>query len=375
MRVLFLLDGLEVGGSEKKTVYLANELQKTGIDVALAHLNKPSGCYHKINVGVTVQCLGREGKFSIDAVLKLKRLIESERIDIIICMNLYPLLYAKMAKWFAPQNRIKTVVSINITDLQRFRDRLSMLIYRQLINKCDVVIFGCRLQMSTWSRKYKILNKNLHVIYNGVDTERFKRDCEYADLERVSATGNNFKLCTIGRLDTEKNQAELIRVTAELRRRGFEICLYIAGEGPKKGDLQKLASNLGIDHCCRFLGVLEDVRPLLSDVDLFVLPSISVETFSNSALEAMSMGVPVILSDVGGAREMVEHGRSGFVYGVTDLKCLTDLLCRLLKDGELRRTTGSAGRVRVCECFSASRMVDEYTELLSSLHATEVAPR
>ena len=91
------------------------------------------------------------------------------------------------------------------------------------------------------------------------------------------------------------------------------------GDGPLREQLLRRAVELEIADRVHFIGEVEDVRPVLAAMDVFVLPSIAVESFSNAALEAMSMGRPVILSDIGGAREMIDDGVEGYVVSPTEL--------------------------------------------------------
>jgi glycosyltransferase involved in cell wall biosynthesis len=112
-------------------------------------------------------------------------------------------------------------------------------------------------------------------------------------------------------------------------------------------------------------GTLDDVRPALELMDVFVLPSVAVETFSNAALEAMAMEKPVVLSDLGGAREMIVDGSSGYICRRGDLESLTVQLSRLACDKNERHRLGQNARKRVAEEFSLSGMVGSFEALLN----------
>jgi glycosyltransferase involved in cell wall biosynthesis len=107
------------------------------------------------------------------------------------------------------------------------------------------------------------------------------------------------------------------------------------------------------------------VRPLLGALDVFVLPSSAVESFSNAALEAMSMGRPVILSDIGGAREMIHDSVEGYVVAHMELEArLPAIIAALYADRRKRQQMGIAARNRAVSCFSVSAMVAGYRGLL-----------
>jgi glycosyltransferase involved in cell wall biosynthesis len=101
-------------------------------------------------------------------------------------------------------------------------------------------------------------------------------------------------------------------------------------------------------------------------MDVFVLPSLAVETFSNAALEAMAMERPVVLSDIGGATEMVTHGQNGYVFHKGDDSTLERILTALNNSPDLRRDVGRAGRATVEARFSFQRMADAYERLMLS---------
>jgi glycosyltransferase involved in cell wall biosynthesis len=121
-----------------------------------------------------------------------------------------------------------------------------------------------------------------------------------------------------------------------------------------------------MQSCVTFAGAQSDVRPALSAMDVFVLPS-HTETFSNAALEAMAMAKPVILSKVGGASEMVRDGIDGFTLEARALHdTLPVLLARLREDQDLRESLGRAARERIARDFSLDGMVARYASLVTA---------
>jgi len=106
------------------------------------------------------------------------------------------------------------------------------------------------------------------------------------------------------------------------------------------------------------------VRPFLMAADVFVLSSTAVETFSNAALEAMAMGLPVVLSRVGGAAEMVEAGRNGFLFSPGNVDELAGHIAALAGDRDLTRKMGVAATNRIRDSFSFTKMLGEYRSLL-----------
>ncbi len=160
---------------------------------------------------------------------------------------------------------------------------------------------------------------------------------------------------------------------AQLRPAGANVQLMLVGDGPMRATLERAASNRGIAEAVTFTGALSDVRAALRLFDVFVLPSFS-ETFSNAALEAMAMQVPVILTRTGGAGEMIEDGKEGYILGVDELSPrLPDLLNQLRTDHVLRTRMATAAMSRAQQMFSWEGMLNAYQSLLGARKAVSHA--
>jgi glycosyltransferase involved in cell wall biosynthesis len=147
----------------------------------------------------------------------------------------------------------------------------------------------------------------------------------------------------------------------------------LVGDGALRPALERRAAERGITSAVTFTGAMSDVRPALKAFDVFVLPSLS-ETFSNAALEAMAMQLPVILTRTGGASEMIEHGKEGYIVDVSDLpKQLPALLNQLRLDTVLRTRMAAAAALRAQREFSWEGMVETYQSMLGTPEAVSHA--
>jgi glycosyltransferase involved in cell wall biosynthesis len=209
------------------------------------------------------------------------------------------------------------------------------------------------------------------VIYNGVDLNRFAA-------ARVAATGQRaqygigeraFVVGSVGRLTAEKNQMPLVDAVADLRASGGDVHLMLVGDGPLRSALEQRAAERGISGAVTFTGALPDVCAALKVFDVFVLPSLS-ETFSNAALEAMAMQLPVILTRTGGASEMIEHGKEGYIVDVAELsRQLPGLLEQLRLDNVMRTRMATAAALRARREFSWEGMLESYQSMFASHEA------
>jgi len=373
MDVLFVLNNLGVGGSEKKVVRMANALSARGMRLGIAYLNEPTVLLQDISEGVASFFLARQGRFSLKASTALRELIEAQRPRNVVSVNLYPALYVVMATRWA-KHRPRTIGLMNTTEMRRgARWRRSF--YMRVLRYLDWTVYGCELQRDVWLSADSPMRPRSSVIYNGVDLNRFAP-------ARVGAAGQRsqyginehaFVIGSVGRLVAEKNQLPLVDAVAELRASGADVHLMLVGDGPMRSALQQRAAERGIAGAVTFTGSLPDVRAALKAFDVFVLPSLS-ETFSNAALEAMAMQLPVILTRTGGASEMIEHGKEGYIVDVAELpRQLPGLLNQLRLDTVLRTRMATAAAMRAQREFSWEGMLAAYQTMFGTCEAVSHA--
>jgi len=366
--VLFLINALGIGGSERKTVGVVNALRRSGWDVHLAYLDARTPLLKTVDKGVPVVYLGRKGKLSFAAIRTLRAYILRAGIVKVVCVNQYPLIYAQVALGLGRLRRKASVIlMVNATEHVDRKERMQMLVYAPLMRRAHKVIFGCCAQLKLWLIRYGLDERKCGVIYNGIDEARFASDAsgdrrDFAELG-LSLCDSDFVIGAVGTLWSNKNHAELIAVLACLKNKLPNARLVIAGEGPERERLEAAARASGVSDRVSLVGEIEDVRPILEITDVFVLPSIS-ETFSNAALEAMAMEKVVILSNTGGMPEMVRDGIDGYIYERGSVDVLASLIEKLALDPDRRRAVGRNARAVVAERFSFETMVGEYKRLL-----------
>jgi sugar transferase (PEP-CTERM/EpsH1 system associated) len=203
--------------------------------------------------------------------------------------------------------------------------------------------------------------------YSGVDTGCFR---PATTPERISRAAGIVRLGMVGRLDPVKNHAALLRsLRAILDRRtdlGPVLRLTIVGDGPQRMPLETLTRELGLESVVEFTGTRDDTAELMRTFDVFVLPSMN-EGISNTILEAMASGLPVIAARVGGNPELVLPEQTGLLYDPSDGDGLTGGLLRYLQEPALRESHGRAGRERALASFSLDSMIQRYLEIYDEL--------
>jgi sugar transferase (PEP-CTERM/EpsH1 system associated) len=217
-----------------------------------------------------------------------------------------------------------------------------------------------------------IAEKRIHHICNGVDTSRFVPGTAVDKAELPDGFNGPSMLCvgTVGRLQPVKDQATLVhavaRVVAANPAARARLRLVIVGNGPLLSVLQRQVLDLGLQDLVWLPGSSDKVPSLLRAMDLFVLPSLN-EGISNTILEAMACGVPVIASRVGGNPELVIPGLNGELFAAGDVQALSTLLQRYLDDPALRQRQALSARQQALERFSLQVMLQRYLKLYDML--------
>lgn len=171
---------------------------------------------------------------------------------------------------------------------------------------------------------------------------------------------------TASRLVELKGIEYLIRAVAALRNDFPTLRLEIAGAGPHRVRLEEEVARTDLAGRVTFLGWIDDIGSVLSRWDVFVLPSLE-EGFPVAALDAMTAGLPVVATAVGGVPELIEDEKSGWLIPPRDVDALTERLRLLLSNSELRRTVGAAAFARVRDHFNAAQMATAFGRLYDEL--------
>jgi glycosyltransferase involved in cell wall biosynthesis len=178
----------------------------------------------------------------------------------------------------------------------------------------------------------------------------------------LGAGERDFVIGWAGRLAEIKRPADLVRVAAQVPA----SLLVLAGDGDLRGEVERLAVEQGIRDRVRILGYVEDMGAWYGAFDAFLLTSAN-EGAPVVAIEALAAGIPVVATDAGGTKNVVDDGESGFLTAIGDIDALAERLRRLECNPELRARLGTNGAERMRERFSTRRMVDEVAALYDRL--------
>ena len=195
------------------------------------------------------------------------------------------------------------------------------------------------------------------IIYNGIDIEHFEPSEEKNDAEKFFIT------LGASRLTARKGIKYLIEAVRDLSVLYPDIFMNIIGDGNERERLEQMVSNFKLDDRIKFIGRVprEETVAYYQEADLFILPSFN-EGMSNAMLEALSSGLPVVSTDTGGAKLLVEDGKNGFIVKMKSSRDLAEKIKKIINDRDLRKSMGKESR-RIAENMSWKKVADEYVKL------------
>ncbi len=204
-------------------------------------------------------------------------------------------------------------------------------------------------------------------IFNGIDTDRFKPAVERLSVRKeFGCVDGDVVIGIVARLAKVKNHNYLIDAFKILSERKLPVKLLIIGDGPLRTDLEMRVKSYGLKDRVMFAGDRDDVPLLLNAVDVATLSSLSEGT-SLTLLEAMSSGLPVVATAVGGNKTIINDGENGFLVDINDVNSYADKLEKLVKYPQLRAEIGGKARSDIIARWSLKRMVDGYQKLYEEI--------
>ncbi len=279
---------------------------------------------------------------------------------------------AFLAKAILGQDRPRIITTLHGTDITLVgNDRSLFPMTRFALEQSDGVT--CVSQyLEAKTREVFDIARPLKVIPNFVDTRRFIPEAR-SDLRACMAPRGERILAHLSNFRTVKRVPDAVRVFAHVRQ-SMPAKLLLIGDGQDRPLALQLAVSLGVERDVIFLGKQDDVESLLAIADLFLLPS-GDEAFGLAALEAMSCGVPVITTTVGGIPEVVEDGKTGFLLRPGDVDGMALASLALLEDNKRHTDFREAARRRAVTHFDASLIVPQYEAYYQEITDSESRQR
>jgi glycosyltransferase involved in cell wall biosynthesis len=321
---------------------MVSEIQSAGAKVILMKLERSEGILHLIR--------------------KLQKIFKTVSPDIVhvqyLAPGLIPIIAAKLSgvnKIFVTVHQPSSPYGSKAKLFLRLGAYLSTVFFC-VSESAEESWFG---NSEVFNPQYANRKRKHFTIYNAVDVNTIIQTIDSANSKNLRKSfGLNGRpvIGIVGRLRSEKGQAVLLKAMIDIIKAVPEVLLLVVGDGPDRDQLGKKAKILGIVDHVFWLGAKKppEIFELYSLMDIVAVPSL-FEGFGLTATEAMAAGRPVVASNVEGLREIVEHGKNGYLVPPGDSKALSKYLVGLLSNPSKAQTMGEAGRERVKQQFSKER--------------------
>jgi glycosyltransferase involved in cell wall biosynthesis len=354
VRLLFVCPDMRTGGAERHWATLIPGLARRGADVRVLCLAEEGGLFGElVAAGVPAICIHMRRRSDPRGWRRALGFADP-RPDAVVTRGVSGQLVGEA---IARRARAPHVLNEH-TPLTPAGELLPMrrhqfLLTRLVAPRLDHVIAVTGRQIAPLSRLgYR--RERIEVIANGVFNS--------APAPAARRDGGDFTVLCAARLEPEKGVDVFIRAVEAARRSEPRIRGLVAGDGPERGRLARLASGSGVE----LLGVREDIPKLMATADAVALTS-EAEALPMSVLEAMAAARPVIATDIGGTAEAVVQGETGLLVPAGDAEAAARALLELASDRERARRMGEAGRARQRELFDGERMIERYELALAGV--------
>jgi glycosyltransferase involved in cell wall biosynthesis len=362
-KTIYLAARLSVGGAEKFMTSLSNSLCSDDHQQLIVSLSETNPLEDEIDKRIPFIRLPRRSKFDSSPVLKLRKLIKTENADSIFCLNFFSYFMARIAM-IGLKTKSKRIISYHSTIHVSQKDHFLHKLYAFLLSRKDLIVTVSQNQADYTAKKYKIPAKYFQTIHNGVDTGHWKLppyDWNKKEIRSKYGLPENAKVIIIAAaFRPEKNHLGAIKALQILRDKyNIKAHLLFAGDGIMREKIEAVIREQNMQDYVKLAGNQKDLRPLYWSSDVFSLSSTSVETFSIAALEAMACGLPGVLTNIGGANEMITDGSNGYLCEPNE---------NSIAEGWAKAFTNSFSKEsinnRINENFSLNQMVCKYKKIL-----------
>ena len=354
MKILQVIPYFCFGGAETMCENLTYALTDLGHQVTVVSLyNEKTPISQRMEEkGIRILYLDKKLGLDLSMVSKLRRIMKAEKPDV-VHTHLDVIKYAvAAAKLCGIGNCIHTVHNVADKEAEGRIQKIINTVYFKL-GWCRPVALSPQVK-DTIVSFYSLPEKNVPVIFNGVDLSRCMPKEQYS-------VGETLNLLHVGRFNEQKNHEGLLRAYALFREQYPNSKLHLIGDGELVEQTKQLAKELSLaGHIC-FLGSQSNVYPYLQNADLFLLPS-HYEGMPMTIIEAMGTGLPIVASNVGGIPDMIEDGKSGLLTGTEPNEICQAWLC-LAGDESLRMHLGQQAKddsQRFAAGYMAQRYLEEY---------------
>ncbi len=362
------MPSFQTGGAEVQLLSLVEGLDKRRFDVTVAAFYRGKQLDEKFGrvENADIVFLGKKHEFDFLFLKKLTGLARKKRFDIVQPFNVsarfFAFLIAKSAKipYIITTERNADLVSSALGTrvyyyLEKYTNRF-----------CTLLVANSRAG-GRFSEKRGVRADKIKIIYNGIHPEKLELYNPRATLRALNVPEKTRIVTMVARLVDQKDPFTFLNAAALVAGRLDDVTFLLVGDGPLLGALKRRVKELKMQGRFIFAGDSPYVADILSQTHVFALTSKISEGCSNAIIEAMSFGVPVVATNVGGSAEIVSHGKTGYLIRPQQTEQLAARLTAILQDEALRKKFSETAKQTARHVFSLPAMVNAYEEIYHKL--------
>ena len=361
VKILHLISSGGMYGAENVVLALAGDLQRMGHTARVGIFEN----YHQPqndvvdqfeNRGVKVVRIPCRGRIDRQAIRQIREIVRMDNIDLLHAHGYKGDIYGYFA---GKRLNIPLVATCHLWTRQTAVIRLYEYLDTLFLRRYDAVI-AVSDAIAKEAHEAGIAAEKITTIDNGIDLSPFA-SAKPALAEELRK-GDRILVGTVGRLVEQKGMLYLLRAAHKVLQRFRNTLFVIVGDGPDRAELEGLSRELGIEMSVVFAGSRRDMPSVYASLDIFVLASLD-EGMPMAVLEALASGCPTIATAVGAVPKLIVSGQNGLLVRPADTESLTEALCSLLSEPDLRRHMGANGKRVVDAQFASRAMSNKYLQV------------
>ena len=377
LSILYVVSGSTVGGAERQLLYYLEGARRDDMQFSVITLLGPSSSARRSDIdlrtaltqlGIPQLNLDLHRFPTLAGMIRFGRALRQQRADV---LHAYGIRAELASRLLAPPSRYPRLVS-SIRGPERQRPTWLCRVDARMPRIPHAYFANSSLAAREYSERGGIPPSRIRIIPNGIDTAAFeKRDSPTSEELRnqFGVSSDDLLGICVANVHEAKGHHVLLHSVSALQSRYPRVKYLLVGADRSRGEIPALIHELGLENTVILTGPRRDIPSLLAASDFFVLTSLW-EGLSNSLMEAMAAGLPILATAVGGTPELLDHLESAFLVPPDSIGHATEGLASLLENPELRTTLANNAHQRIRSEFSVSRMVERTTSSYRDLLST-----
>jgi glycosyltransferase involved in cell wall biosynthesis len=372
-KILYVIDNLEFGGGERGFLQIIEALDKNKFFISVAA--HPGGIFEKkiVELDIPFYPINFANRYSISSILKLRNVIDKKKFDIIHSQGARADFFSRISARIPDKPCLISTVQMPVDGFNVGMLRRG--IYR-LIEKFSEKSVDCFIVVSDGlidilKNHHNISENKIYKVFNGIETRLYnseqKSDCSKNIIRRSFGISNTeFVIGAIGRFCWQKGFEYLIRSLPDVLLKYPDVKVLLVGDGPLRKTIKDLTKFLSIEKNVIFTGFRNDIKDILSSMDIIVVPSL-VEGFPMIILEAMAMEKPIVATRIDGITEQLKDEKEGILIPPRNPLSIATAIFKIKENSGFANKIGRAAGKKVKKYFSVNRMIKETENIYISL--------